>query len=60
MSTHTYALAVVSRTTYDEVRKLLEDAGYNHAIEENGVLDMHGIALQTEEPENVEATQAQT
>lgn len=49
--THTYALLTVSGSTYREVRRLLLDAGYSHAIHVDGdprepeVIDMHGIAL---------------
>lgn len=48
--THTYVLLEVSREAYDEIRGLLEEAGYQHAFEKglNGreAIDMHGIALQ--------------
>ncbi len=46
--THTYAIAEVSRSAYDEIRAILIDAGYQQAIHRDGnseVLDMHGIAL---------------
>lgn len=43
--THTYALLSVSKGTYDEVRKLLTAAGYDHAFNDRGEIDMHGIAL---------------
>lgn len=42
---HTYALLEVSATAYDEIRKLLEAAGYGHAFADDGAIDMHGIAL---------------
>ncbi len=45
---HTYALLEVSPATYVEIRRKLEEAGYQHAFHNNGVVDMHGIAL--EEP----------
>ncbi len=53
-TTHTYAIADVSETTYNEIRALLVEAGYQQALHqstsgegegEGEVLDMHGIAL---------------
>lgn len=47
-STHTYAIADISQEAYDEIRKILVDAGYHHSIHdeaEGEVLDMHGVAL---------------
>jgi hypothetical protein len=45
--THTYAVLEVSPKVYQEVRALLEAAGYSHAFisGRNEVIDMHGIAL---------------
>jgi hypothetical protein len=46
MSTHTYAIAEVSRATYDEIRAVLVAAGYQQAVHDDSdgeVLDMHGI-----------------
>jgi len=43
--THTYAIMKVSKATYDEIERLLQEAGYDHAIMEDGALDMHGIAI---------------
>ena len=43
--THTYALLEVSNATYQEVKRKLMDAGYAHAINSDGEIDMHGIAL---------------
>lgn len=42
--THTYAILDVSQDAYDEIKKLLDIAGYQHAFDRN-VIDMHGIAL---------------
>jgi hypothetical protein len=44
---HTYAVLEVSPKVYQEVRALLEAAGYSHAFisGRNEVIDMHGIAL---------------
>ena len=56
--THTYAIMEVSASTYQEIRKILEEAGYQLAFEDDGVIDLHGLALkknETEEPDkNVE------
>ena len=51
--TYTYAIMHVSESAYKEIKKKLEDAGYQHAIhdsdsEDGSVLDMHGIALAQE------------
>ena len=43
--TYTYALMEVSAATYLEVAAKLREAGYEHAIGEDGELDMHGIAF---------------
>lgn len=46
--TYTYAIAEVSSAAYDEIRKILIDAGYQQAIHRDGeteTLDMHGIGL---------------
>jgi len=45
MGTHTYAVLAVSKEAYDEIRKKLLQAGYEHAINRDGEIDMHGIAL---------------
>lgn len=44
-TTHTYAELRVSEEAYDEIRALLEAAGYQHAFMEDGAIDMHGIGL---------------
>jgi hypothetical protein len=46
--TYTYAILEVSGPAYDEIRKKLEEAGYNHAFDEDGNIDMRGIALSKE------------
>lgn len=47
--TYIYVFMQVSKRTYDEIKKKLLDAGYDHALhhdtERGEVLDMHGIAL---------------
>lgn len=45
MGTHTYAKLEVSAAAYTEIRAKLEAAGYEHAFHEDGLIDMHGIAL---------------
>lgn len=44
-STHTYVVLEISQDAYDEIRKKLEEAGYQHAFMKNGEIDMHGIAV---------------
>jgi hypothetical protein len=47
MSTHTYVALEVSSAAYDEIRQKLKAAGYEHAFHEDGLIDMHGLALST-------------
>lgn len=48
--TYTYAILPVSKAAFEEIRAKLVEAGYGDAIsEDDGVIDMHGIALQPEE-----------
>lgn len=52
--THTYAILEVSKEAFDEIFKMLDDAGYQQAFHQNDgetVIDMHGIALKVEENE---------
>ncbi len=49
--TYTYALVPVSEQTYNEIKELLLKHGYEHAIIENGVIDMHGLALTNKDDE---------
>jgi len=42
--THTYALMQVSPSSFEEIARLLKDAGYSHAFVDDA-LDMHGLAL---------------
>lgn len=48
-STHTYAILEISQAAYNEIKSLLEKAGYDHVFHEDTefgiVMDMHGIAL---------------
>lgn len=43
--TYTYTLLEVSATTYNEIAAKLHAAAYNDAFHEEGIIDMHGIAL---------------
>lgn len=43
--THSYATLAVSPAAYEEIKKLLLEADYGHAINSDGEIDMHGIAL---------------
>lgn len=42
---HTYALLDVSPSSYEEIKAKLLEAGYSHAINDRGEIDMHGLAL---------------
>lgn len=42
---HTYATLEVSAAAYDEIAQLVRDAGHGDAIQPDGAIDMHGIAL---------------
>lgn len=44
-TTHTYALLEISQGAYEEIAEKLRAAGYADAINEEGEIDMHGIAL---------------
>ena len=46
--THTYAKLAVPEHIYDYIRKRLQDAGYEHAFQPNGAIDMHGVAIVSE------------
>jgi hypothetical protein len=54
--THTYAILKVSKPAYDEIRRLLSEAGYEDQFHkgngphdhEGEVIDMHGIAIQAD------------
>lgn len=57
-TTHTYAILELSQSAYDEIKKKLDDAGYDHAFHHDAdhgtVLDMHGIAVALEKPKPVD------
>ena len=44
--THTFTILKISQPAYDEIKLKLKDAGYEHTFLEDGVIDMHGIAIQ--------------
>lgn len=43
--THTFATLEVSAEAYDEIKFKLSAAGYEHAFQPGGPIDMHGLAL---------------
>lgn len=43
--THTYVTLEVTETTYREIAQKLREAGYHHAFNAEGEIDMHGLAL---------------
>jgi hypothetical protein len=53
--THTYVTLEVSEMTYAEIAGKLRIAGYDHAFDCNGEIDMHGLALVKEAPRNPKA-----
>ena len=42
---HTYAVLEVSAAAYEEIAEKLREACYDEAINDEGEIDMHGIAL---------------
>jgi hypothetical protein len=48
--TYTYAVLEVSEATYDEIHRLLSEAGYGRACDEDGLISMRGIAIQRGKP----------
>jgi hypothetical protein len=48
---YTYARLPLSPEAYDEIATKLKEAGYHHAFENNGDIDMHGIGVCVEEPD---------
>jgi hypothetical protein len=43
--THTLAMLEVLPSTHQDIRTRLEQAGYHHAVDDNGRIDMTGLAL---------------
>lgn len=56
--TYTYALLEVSPAAHREIESKLRAAGYDHALHEDGVIDMHGIALVVSEEDQVAEMEA--
>lgn len=56
MGTHTFATMQVTALTFEEIKSRLLAAGYDHAIHDNPdggtIIDMHGIGLEVENPDN--------
>jgi hypothetical protein len=51
LATHTFAVLDVSKAAYEEIKKKLEAAGYQHTFIQDGeriVIDLNGIALAEE------------
>lgn len=46
--THTYAELGLTAPAYEEIKRKLKDAGYDHAFMEDGTIDMHGIGVTLE------------
>lgn len=46
--TYTYVRLPVSKSAFDEIKRKLEESNYQHAFQDNGCIDMHGIALEKE------------
>tara|TARA_Y100001938_G_C7802337_1_gene287733 strand:- start:64 stop:294 length:231 start_codon:yes stop_codon:yes gene_type:complete len=44
-TSHTLATLQISLASHKEIKYLLEQAGYNHAISDDDTIDMTGIAL---------------
>jgi len=57
-TTHTYVTMEVPKELHDLVRANMEAAGYQHAINDEGEIDMHGIALVAEVDSRTESQRA--
>ncbi len=55
--TYTYAILDVSPEAHQEIHVKLKAAGYQRALHEDGVIDMHGIALRAEKGSKPDAEQ---
>jgi hypothetical protein len=49
-ATHTYVVLEVSKRAFEEIKKKLKEAGYQHTFHD-GLIDMHGIAIQIDRKE---------
>lgn len=56
----TYAVLVVTSTTFREIQLKLEAAGYHHAFKEDSdgqlLIDLHGVAVRDEDGDEGPAT----
>ena len=43
--TYSYVILEVSPSTYNEIAAKLHEAGYDHAFNDEGEIDLHGLAL---------------
>jgi hypothetical protein len=44
-NTHTYVILEIDPEAFNDIKKKLRDAGYDHAFMPGGEIDMHGIAI---------------
>jgi hypothetical protein len=44
-TTYTYVTMEISQAAYDEIHSKMKAADYGHAIDKDGTIDMHGLAL---------------
>lgn len=49
--THTYVTLEISGAAYEEIARKLREAGYDHCFNDEGEIDMHGLALVMREPD---------
>jgi hypothetical protein len=56
--THTFVLLELSQEAYDEIASKLKNAGYDHAFEDHGVIDMHGLAVHAKRSKPSDPTNA--
>lgn len=63
-STHTYAILAVSPATIADVKaritRVNQHGDYDHMFMDDGVIDMHGIALQADEIDTPDYDNAET
>lgn len=48
--TYTFVVLEVSSVAYQEIKDKLVRAGYDDQISEDGLIDMHGIAVKEKDP----------
>ena len=47
--TYTYVKLQISKLAFDEIKKKLTEAGYEHCFSDDGCIDMHGLSLESDE-----------